>query len=365
MRIDLANIDREEFDVAEHLVAGEPCFLVQPQRLGVNWTLENSIYRSSLWNAQGEPVSLSWRKHMNWDERPDLDPAPTDLSGCELMEKVDGSTLLISRYRDTMIFRTRGTVDATKMANGDEIALFKERYPKLFDPAWHYPQVSSCPYTLVCEWVSPRNQIVIPYSEPDLYLTGLIWHGTYSYQDQGMLDRLAVGIGIKRPQRYSFDTIPEMLTAVTAFKGVEGICVYYNRGQSWRKCKGAAYLICHRFKENVTESNMLDLFFSYGRPNAVTFLERIGNEFDYECMAQARELVATICSTYTKVTSRYSLMENVIGPLRSLPRRDAALAIQANYVGVWQGAAFSMLSNKVLDDKTIRRLIGYQLKIDA
>lgn len=363
MIIDLSSIDREQFDVSEHVIAGEPCYLVQPQRISVNWTPETLIYRSSLWNARGEPISLSWRKAFNWDERPDIDPAPRDLSGVELMEKVDGSTLLVSRYKDEVVVRTRGTVDATKMANGDEIALFKERYPKLFNLRYSGP-ISGPPnaFTAVCEWVSPRNQIVIPYPEPDLYLTGIITHDDYSYVSQDILDSIAKDLGIKRPRRYSFNTIPEMLAAVTEFKGVEGVCVYYNGGNTYRKHKASVYLVLHRFKENVTLSNMLDLFFSYSRPDAPAFLDRIAHEFDYECRNMANDLAWTICAAYAKVVSRYNLMEVTVSPLRALPRRDAAMTIMATYQDHWKGAAFNLLDNKPLDDKTVRRLMEAALE---
>jgi hypothetical protein len=361
MIIDLNKIDREQFDVTEHIVAGERAFLVQPQRMGVNWTPKNLIYRSSLWNERGEPMSLSWKKHHNFEEAPDIDPAPKDLSGCELMEKVDGSTLCLSRYNDTMIIRTRGTVDATKMANGDEIELFKTKYPKLFDPLNYDSRISPrnnrCHRTMVLEWVSPRNQIVIPYPEPDLYLTGVIEHADYSYASQDLLDKMASIIGVKRPRLYQFNTIPEMLTVVKDFKGVEGICVYYNNGQSWRKCKAAAYLLSHSFRENVTLPRLLDLFFAYGRPDTSAFMGRIEGEFDFECATRARDIVTQITHTYARVVSRYTVMEDTICFFREVPRREAAAAIMSTYQDAWRGAAFGILDKKPLDDKTARKLI--------
>ncbi len=324
--------------------------------MGVNWTPETLIYRSSLWNAQGEPLSLSWRKHVNWDERPDLEPAPTDLSGCELMEKVDGSTLIVSHHKGVLISRTRGTVDASKLDNGDEIALLKERYPKAFVELDNVPGI-----TRLYEWVSPRNQIVIPYPEADIYLTGIVQHSDYSYWSQDMLDWIAKEMGVKRPRRYSFNTIPEMLTAVTDFRGVEGVCVYYNRGQTYRKHKGAAYLLAHAFRDNITESRILDYFFEYGRPDMPAFLSRLESDFDYESMSRARELVTAICDAYNRVTSRYNLMEGLVGPLRIIERRVAAGVIQATYGDVWKGAAFHLLDNRPLDDKTVRKLMEYTL----
>jgi hypothetical protein len=41
------------------------------------------------------------------------------------VEKLDGSTLIVSKYNGQYILRTRGTVDASKLANGFELELFK------------------------------------------------------------------------------------------------------------------------------------------------------------------------------------------------------------------------------------------------
>jgi hypothetical protein len=349
--IDLQSIDREQFDVAEHFVAGETCFLVTPKRISVNWTTETLIYRSSLWTAAGEPVSLSWRKHINWDERPDLDPAPKDLTGCELMEKIDGSTLLISRFKDTLIVRTRGTIDATRMDNGHEIELFRAKYPKLFNLSAYGD------FTVVCEWVSPANQIVIPYSEPDLYLTGMVYHDGYTYSSQDFLDSMAETVGVKRPRRYSFDTIPEMLAAVTAFKGVEGVCVYYNGGQSWRKHKAAAYLILHRFKERATLPNILDLWFGQACPDLTTFQANLTRDFDHECATSVLLISTRILEVNARVDRELDIIHRQVWPLKLLPRRDAALQIQAMINKPYQGAAFTLLSGKEVDFKQRRKLM--------
>jgi len=364
VKINLADIDRENFLVHEHVIAGETCYLVQPQHIGTKWTEDNLIFRSSLWTAAGEPVSLSWKKHHNWEEAPDIDPAPSDLSGVELMEKIDGSTLLISRFKGELVVRTRGTVDATKMDNGDEISLFKARYPKLFECRYSGPISGPLhTFTAVCEWVSPRNQIVVPYSEPDLYLTGIITHDDYGYVEQSLLDRIAVTLGLKRPRRYAFNTIPEMLTAVNAFKGVEGVCVYYNRGQSWRKCKAIEYLAKHRFKEKVSLPNLLDLWEAQMCPDLTTFQAAIERDYDHECRLMADPMVIQICEAADKVKGILKNVCMMVEPLRALSRRDAALTIQGEVGKPYQSAAFSILSGKQVDLKQGRKLMEHELGI--
>ena len=41
MKIDIEKIDRTQFMVHEHFVAGEIVYLVQPQHIGTKWTQDN------------------------------------------------------------------------------------------------------------------------------------------------------------------------------------------------------------------------------------------------------------------------------------------------------------------------------------
>lgn len=359
MRIDLQSIDREQFIVQEHLIAGEICTLITPAHIGAKWTEDNLHLRSSLWDSKGEPVSLSYRKHHNWTEQPDLIPPPKDLNEMTLVEKVDGSTLCISRYRDTIICRTRGTVDASGMANGHEIAFFKMRYPKLFDAV-------SDQYTIVAEWVSPENVIVIQYPEPDLYLTNIIHHHDYSYTEQNHLDRFAELVEVKRPRTYSFDSVEQMLKEVEGFKGVEGICAYYPlrgvRDNAYRKAKGSLYLSLHRFKERATLPNTLDLFMEKGCPDFIAFLSQLERDFDAECVDMVKGYAALIYQAHLNVRVGIDRVRaGVENDLIGLSRRDAALAIQAHYSALYRGVAFKMLDKREIDDKMLRKLIEHEL----
>lgn len=357
MKIDLSSIDREQFLVHEHIIAGETCYLVQPQHIGAKWNKDNLIYRSSVWNSQGEPVSLSWKKHFNWDEQPDIDPAPKSLDGVELMEKVDGSTLLVSRYKGQLIVRTRGTVDATKLDNGHEIALFKTKYPAVFSESW-----TSEHWTMVYEWVSPTNQIVIAYPEPALYLTGIIMHSSYRYLRQDSLDYQAHQMGVLRPRRYRFDTLSEMLTAVSAFNGVEGVCAYYNNNDSWRKQKSVIYLALHRFKERATLPNILELWMKANRPTIAVFRAQLLAIYDHECLTLVDGFITDISLAWDSLSNQLADLALDIEPLKNWARRDAALKIQTDYTekGL-TGAAFNFLSNRPVDERTVYKLMEKRL----
>ena len=79
MNYDLKSVDRTQFNVVPHIIAGDNCFLVTPMRMGVDWTQQNKVLRSSVWNSDGELVSAGFAKFVNWGEKPDVFPVPTSL----------------------------------------------------------------------------------------------------------------------------------------------------------------------------------------------------------------------------------------------------------------------------------------------
>ena len=120
--------DPTQFIYRPVTIAGDECVLIIPNHIGVKWTKQNLMFRSSIWKINSEadwtPVSLSFKKFFNWDEQPDLDYTPFSLAangGCQILEKCDGSTLIVSKYKGELIIRTRGTADASFMENGHEL----------------------------------------------------------------------------------------------------------------------------------------------------------------------------------------------------------------------------------------------------
>ena len=353
MKIDLRAIDQSQFVLTEGTVAGEKCTLVTPTREAV-WTADNTHLRSSMWNSRGELISASWRKHFNWAEQPTIHPPPADLDEMTLVEKIDGSTLLISAYKGELIVRTRGTFDATKLPNGGEIERFKDKYHVAFETA-------DAETTLVCEWVSPSNQIVLKYPEPDLYLTGMIFHQEYSYANQYQLDTIAYCCELKRPRLFSFSSIDAMLSEVAAFKGIEGVCAYYPLNgypdNCYRKIKGTEYLTIHRFKDMLSVNTVLDLWMDAQRPKLDQLLGQIADAFSSECSEIAKPLAVRICAAFDTVNESLWLLDERVKPWKLLPKKEAALLIQSKVMPEAQGTAFQLLSGKPVNDKQMKKLM--------
>lgn len=364
MKIDLGQIDPDNFMAHPHIIAGDTCFLVQPVHIGCRWNKDNLIFRSSVWNLRGEPVSLSFKKFFNWGEQPDLTYTPFSMTangGVEALEKIDGSTLILSMYKGQLIKRTRGTVDATKQDNGYELAFLEDKYPGAFN----HPMLM-LGYSLIFEWVSPENRIVLNYgSEPDIYLTGAIFHKDYSLAPQPLLDSIAIEMGVKRPKRFKFDKVKEMLEAVEALKGQEGICVYCNKGQDIRKVKSAWYLACHRMKSELgSYERLVDFYFEQGLPEYQAFYDYLSKNFDFEIAEAYRGDISRICTGMKEVNKLLESMQSKVNDLKTKARKEAAAVILQAYGNTNRsGMAFKLLDGKKLENDDMKKLL-YQVTKD-
>jgi hypothetical protein len=363
MKVDLQSIDLTQFYVNEHVLNGEAVYLVIPKQIGVKWTKETKVFRSSVWDSNGNLISAGFPKFTNWGEAPDVFPLPTSLKNCVVVEKLDGSTLIISKYKGQYIIRTRGTIDAFKMEkNGFEIEIFKnEILPKLVN---YFGEIDTWTNSVIFEWTSPLNQIVINYGDkPRFVLIGMIDHSNYMMQTQSFLDEFSKEFDLQRPPTYTFTDITDLISNVEQWKGKEGVCIYSKNGQEIHKCKGAEYLIKHRFKSEATLENTLEIFFNYNQPSYQQFEEKLIQQFDYECFGMVRGYASSICDASKQVGQIVKGIEDFIKPLKPLPRKDAANLILSSYGSTGRSnMAFTILDGKLLSTDQTKKLYWQVLK---
>lgn len=361
MRINLQDINQEDFRIITSEIAGDRVYLVNPLRVGVTWTKENLILRSSMWNDAGEPVSLGFPKFFNWEEHPHLGPAPGNLKDCNIVEKIDGSCLIVSFYKKQCIIRTRGTFNLDGFPTQSEITELKNRYPVVFDAtkwtdSWSY----------IYEWCSPANQIIIKHEQPELYLIGMIFHKDYRLEPQVFLDAFAKVHHIPRPRRFSFTSIEDMIQGVEALDGQEGICVYYNFDQQIRKVKSPWYLALHRLKSELGSiERVIDLYFTYNKPTFQEFMDRIISQFDYETLTFARGHISNICDGMKQVNEIVEGMKRFVGKIKGFhaTRKEQAEVILNSYGKTNRASfVFMLLDGKELDNNAIKKLLYQVLK---
>lgn len=359
--------DYNEFDIKQENIAGDECILVTPKHIGATWDRNNIIFRSSIWRKSDFfPISLSFKKFVNFGEKEDVFPAPKSLKNSTVVVKEDGSTLILSKYKGEFIIRTRGTFDAAKMEkNGFEIQIFRDTILKDYLKInLNNPTVTSATwdYSIIFEWTSPLNKIVIDYGDKPLwYLIGWINHSDYSLLSQSALDALAKSYNWLRPQTYHFNDLVELVEAVKAWKDKEGVCWYH--GQNITKVKSDLYLIKHAFKENASLEAVIDFFISYGKPSYSEFIAKLSEQFDYECISQVQGFISQTIDGYKEVLAIHNHMKEFVSNLNGLSRKEQAEKIIAAYgITNRSGMVFAALDNKPLADKDAKKLLFQVLK---
>lgn len=364
MKIDLNAINAEEFMVHPHVLNGQTVFLVQPQHIGCSWTQENKIFRSSVWDSDGNLVSAGFPKFTNWGENPEQFPVPESLKDTSIVEKVDGSLLIVSKWRGQYILRTRGTVDATKLDNGHELELFKQTILPALE-AEYGEAADTWIVSYLFEWVSPNQRIILNYGDtPQWFLVGQVWHDNYALASQKTLDVVAQRRQLLRPPSYTFPSVAELMTGVEVWKGKEGVVVYSNSDQVLHKVKGLWYLALHRMKEALASfDKVVDVYYEQGEPSYQQFEAFITTQFDYELWQQIRGEASKICDAVKGVNQIIIGMQKFVDEkLKPLPtRRDQAQLVLASY-GNTNRASFVF---KLLDGKTLgvddRKKLLYQV----
>ena len=366
MKIDLNSVDVENFMMHSHVVGTEAVYLIQPIHIGAKWTWDNRIFRSSVWNSQGELISASLPKFTNWGENPEHFPVPSSLDNLTFVQKVDGSALIVSKYKNNYILRTRGTLDASKMEkNGDEVELFKATIlPKLND---HTRETWDVSY--VFEWVSPKNRIVILYPEPDFYLVGIVHHEDYHLAPQYTLNNGAKALGVKRPPHYQFahvQSIAELITDVQQWKGTEGVVAYSKDGQRLWKLKSDDYLARHRLKSELSSfEKLIDFWLEIGRPsNYNQFFNSVQDLTDWETAVEHQGNISKVIDAFKEVEKIIEGMDKFAYGLQYMAtRKEQALKVLAAYGNTNRASfVFKMLDKKPLDNDDIKKLLYQVLK---
>jgi hypothetical protein len=358
MKINLNKIDTNNFTIRQLNIYGEELILVQPNHIGTKWTKENLIFRSSIWNVNGELVSASFPKFFNWNENLEISPIPSTLYNCIITEKLDGSLLIVSKYKNNLILRTRGTFDAKEHLNGIELEIFKQKYINVLE----YSKQDTWNYSWLFEWTSEKRKIILDYGkQPNWTLVGIVNHTDYSLLTQKTLDQIGQLFNLKRPESYSFNKFntEKLLSTIAQWEGKEGVCVYSNDGQSIWKIKSDWYLKLHKMKSQINnKENLVELYVDWKMPSYEEFKEKIIISFDYELFSQIEEDIKNIAFAKEDLDNLFDLMETYVSLLKLSPRKEAAMSIMETYSNVLQRKiAFLFLDSRPISNQLWKALI--------
>ena len=345
----------EEFNIKDCVIAGDECVLITPKDMSVKWNEDNKIFRSSIWRKSDMfPISLGYKKFTNLGEQPEFEPLDehTDL---EFVRKLDGSLLIVSQYKGEVITRTRGTTDATQLANGHEIDLLKNKYPKVFKNFW----LDSEKFSLLFEWTTPTNRIVLQESEePTLWLIGIVGHqtdsfmspvGLYHYFSQFELDQQAVHLEVPRPERYTLNlqNVSEYLKDKDT---IEGVVIYGGNGQILKKVKTPRYLYMHKVFTGIkTVDHLFDLYIEYGSQPRENFEALLATNFDWELVTALKSLMDHLYRKIQYIADKVFWMAMYLqsSEFIELDRKGKAKKIMETWPD-HSGFAFALLDGKTI-----------------
>lgn len=199
----------EEFIYKDCVIAGDDCWLITPQHIGVKWTDENARFRSCIVRKKDNKViSQSLPKFKNWHEDPEFQPWDHSWPVDAYIKK-DGSTILLSYHTSEFILRTRGVVSVFTQETGEEVYKLIESYPKIKD------FVRDGKHTVVFEHTSPNRVIVLREDTvPTLTLLTIIDNKDALLWPQYIVDMIAKDWNIPRPKKLHYNSVEECIKDV-------------------------------------------------------------------------------------------------------------------------------------------------------
>ena len=357
------DLNTEEFNIKPVKIGAlqEDFFLVTPTDMGTQWNDGNSRYRSALVRAEdGAVVSQGFGKFVNFGEKPDFQPWGNSWP-IQARHKMDGSLLIVSLYKDEIIVRTRGTVDARQLPNGHEIDVLMEKYPKVFDKNNIYLKE----WSLLFEWTTPTNIIVLrEHDTPTLTMLGAVANDNAEYMTQNNVDFVAFLLDVSRPIPYSYGSLEECINDVSAWTGKEGVVLYSPDGQTLKKIKAEAYLQLHRIATGVKGvKNVLDLWLAAPEPffTVEAFYNYIETTLDYEIAEKITDEMTAVVSAWNEFDAYIQELRRFVSAYVSTHdctatdyRKNFALLVQANYTDWRSGLAFTLFVGKDIEQRQLK-----------
>jgi len=208
------------------------------------------VLEKDTWNV----ISFPFVRFFNYLEVKEITET-FDFYKADALEKIDGSMITVFWYKNRWYMTTRGTIEGTGNIN-----MLGMTFRQLFDlTIKQYPNFYENLHkdiNYIFELVSPESQVVKPYTERALYLTGARDTADFCELDYTFLSNEAKLLGVRLPKRYPFDDINGLLSLANGLKNLdEGfVCVDYSgpvNGSFQRiKVKSPAYVAISHMKES-------------------------------------------------------------------------------------------------------------------
>lgn len=168
--------NKDDFTVKKH--SEKDLYIIKYKHPQVDWSNEYTLQaRGIVLDGEGNIVARPYPKFFNLGElrgRDDLDRKTRRLSEWnsdkyEVLEKLDGSLVTVFSHEDELMFASSGNLE------GEFPNKFKSWFDKnLIKAQKKYLLGLTENYTLMFEYISPDNRVVVPYNKTEMVLHGIL-----------------------------------------------------------------------------------------------------------------------------------------------------------------------------------------------
>lgn len=364
MKIDLKNLDTNNFKLKEGCINGNLVQLIVPVEFNCNWNKKNLHFRSVIVDYDGNILSRGFNKFFNAGESPDLYPNPEKYKDWVLTNKEDGSLMICDYIYDSLNVRTRGTISYKDHENTNDFDFVIEKY-NISSLVKKYEK-----YSILFEIYSPNNVIVLkPYDEPEIVLLGAINKETGIYYPfyTSLGKEIQSTVNCKVPEVFKLSgNILDIIENIKVWKNKEGVVLNYNDSQNQIKIKSQWYLTLHHMKSELSSTEkVMDVWLEQNMPDYNTFYNYIATTFDYELAEQCRGTISNLCDARKEVDKIVDYMrEFVKNKLLVLPsRKEQAQVVLSAYGDTNRSSyVFALLDGKVLGKNDYKKLMFQVMK---
>ncbi len=330
-----------------------------------DWT--HRWLRSMHVDDNGHVLSVGFPKFMNLNEGKDKYKVTLEnllsYEGNDLRAtlKVDGSLLIRYVYDGKVMWRTRGSL-SVGLDNAYEIDQFCDENPKLKDPTL-YPNNS-----VLFEWVSPQNQIVIKYDKPHLTLIGGVkykegehWsNADISLFTHGDLVEAAVSLDVSMVYAPAINSngIDQLLKQLEDETKIEGYVIRFDNFQQMVKIKAEHYLVLHALKSNLSISKLIDLWASWEYPDRDTFNDMFEAAYDFECLNWASSHIDRMYEAITAFNSQKTTIFTFVEEHKHEDRKSFALNTQSSIPKTWMRVCYMLYDSKEVPERVVKDLVS-------
>jgi hypothetical protein len=328
------------------------------------WIPANIHYRSRLETLRGETVSQGFKKFMNLGQGPDglrvsvVDVVKACIRGDAVATvKIDGSLIVRSVHQGRVLLRTRGAFGYQHQENAYEIETCVQRYPRLLDPTYR-PE-----YSLLLDWVSPTNVIILKYAEADLLLVGGVDHEDLRYLRLRELADIAGYLGVPLVEYFRLDERgwKALYDTLATDAEKEGYVIRLYDEQTLVKVKCTPYIAKHAFKYGMSEGKLVDMWLQVGRPPQQSFIASLISQFDEETIMWALPFITSLFRWVQAVEERVATIQQEVERQRGLVRKQFALHMQRQLHPRDFSLAMLLLDRKPINDRLMRQFLEEQM----